>query len=57
MKYYLLRVNRSNLFTKDDNMNNVIVTGATSFIGKHLIDALIEKGDRIAAVVRPHSKT
>lgn len=37
-------------------MSNVMITGATSFIGKHLIDALIQKGDHIVAVVRPNSK-
>jgi UDP-glucose 4-epimerase len=37
-------------------MKNIIITGATSFIGIHLIPALIKKNYNIFAVVRPNSK-
>ena len=37
-------------------MKNIIVTGATSFIGTNLINALLEKDYKIFAVVRPNSK-
>jgi nucleoside-diphosphate-sugar epimerase len=31
----------------------VLVTGATGFIGSHLVDRLLERGDEVAAFVRP----
>ena len=31
---------------------NVLVTGATGFVGGHLVDRLLERGDRITALVR-----
>lgn len=34
---------------------NVIVTGATSFIGAAVVRQLLERGDRVCAVVRPGS--
>ena len=38
-------------------MKNVVVTGATSFIGFPLVKALLEKGYSVFAVVRPNSKS
>lgn len=35
---------------------NVIVTGATSFIGAAVVRELLRRGDRVCAVVRPGSK-
>ena len=37
--------------------DRVLVTGATGFIGHHLVHALLEKGDQIACLVRPTSNT
>ena len=37
-------------------MSNIIVTGATSFIGAPLVKKLINMGNRVYAVVRPNSK-
>ena len=36
-------------------MKTIVVTGATSFIGMHLIEELVKTGDRIVAVIRPNS--
>lgn len=33
----------------------VLVTGATGFIGSHLVDRLLERGDTVRALVRPSS--
>ena len=35
--------------------DRVLVTGATGFIGHHLIHALLEKGDQVVCLVRPTS--
>lgn len=35
----------------------VLVTGATGFLGSHLVDRLIERGDEVRALVRPASDT
>ena len=35
----------------------MLVTGATGFIGHHLVHALLEKGDRVTCLVRPTSDT
>lgn len=32
---------------------NVLVTGATGFIGRHLVEQLTRKGDRVRALVLP----
>ena len=32
---------------------NVLVTGATGFIGTHLVDRLADAGARVRALVRP----
>jgi nucleoside-diphosphate-sugar epimerase len=32
---------------------NVLVTGATGFIGRHLTQALLRRGDQVSALVRP----
>ncbi|MGH2619055.1 MAG: NAD-dependent epimerase/dehydratase family protein [Anaerolineales bacterium] len=37
--------------------DRVLVTGATGFIGHHLVHALLEKGDQVACLVRPTSDT
>lgn len=37
-------------------MKNVLVTGATSFIGVHLINECLKNNCRVIAVVRPNSK-
>jgi nucleoside-diphosphate-sugar epimerase len=34
-----------------------VLTGATGFVGSHLVDALLERGDRVRAVVRASSHT
>ncbi len=38
-----------------DNIKRVVVTGATSFIGQHLVEELTKKGYKVYAVVRPSS--
>ncbi len=35
----------------------VLVTGATGFLGSHLVDRLAERGDEVRALVRPTSDT
>ena len=35
--------------------DRVLVTGATGFIGPHLVNALIEQGDQVTCLVRPTS--
>ncbi len=34
---------------------NVLVTGATGFLGRHLVQRLVERGDDVRALVRPHT--
>jgi nucleoside-diphosphate-sugar epimerase len=34
---------------------NIFVTGATGFTGSHLVRALVARGDRVVALVRPNS--
>src|SRR5690242_17622751 len=36
-------------------MPSVLVTGATGFIGLHLVEALMCRGDRVRCLVRPSS--
>jgi dihydroflavonol-4-reductase len=36
-------------------MSSVLVTGATGFIGLHLVEALVERGDHVRCLVRPTS--
>ena len=35
---------------------NVLVTGGTGFVGSHLIDVLLERGDTVTALVRSPAK-
>ena len=35
---------------------NLVVTGATSFLGVGLIQELLRQGHQVYAIVRPHSK-
>jgi len=35
----------------------VVVTGATGFVGSHLVDALVGRGDRVRCLVRASSRT
>lgn len=42
--------------TEGIEMKKIVVTGATGFIGVHLIEQWIEKGAEVYAVIRPHSK-
>ena len=37
-------------------MKKIVITGATGFIGIHLIEQWLEKDSEIYAVIRPHSK-
>lgn len=37
--------------------DRVLVTGATGFIGHHLVETLLNKGDKVACLVRPTSDT
>ncbi|MFQ5942248.1 MAG: NAD-dependent epimerase/dehydratase family protein [Anaerolineales bacterium] len=37
--------------------DRVLVTGATGFIGQHLVEALVEQGDQVDCLVRPTSDT
>ena len=34
----------------------VIVTGATSFIGSHAVQALVSQGFEVCALIRPNSR-
>src|SRR2546430_6787046 len=36
-------------------MSLVLVTGGTGFVGLHLVEALIRRGDQVRALVRPGS--
>lgn len=38
-------------------MTRVLVTGATGFIGRRLVERLVERGDEVTCLVRPTSKT
>ncbi|NJK45963.1 MAG: NAD(P)H-binding protein, partial [Pleurocapsa sp. SU_196_0] len=37
-------------------MKTVLVTGATGFIGSHLVETLLERGFAVRTLVRPGSK-
>jgi nucleoside-diphosphate-sugar epimerase len=37
-------------------MKNVLITGATGFIGGHLVDRFLAKGDNVRALVRPGNR-
>ena len=36
-------------------MENIVITGATGFLGSHLAQWFLEQGDRVYALVRPGS--
>ena len=38
---------------KTRDAESVLVTGASGFIGQHLVRRLIERGDRVSCLVRP----
>ncbi|QDT03831.1 3 beta-hydroxysteroid dehydrogenase/Delta 5--_4-isomerase [Rubripirellula lacrimiformis] len=38
-------------------MNHALITGATGFIGRHLVERLIDRGQRVTCLARPHSNT
>lgn len=37
-------------------MRTAVVTGATGFVGSHLVDRLLDRGYRVTAVLRPESR-
>src|SRR5262245_43506123 len=37
-------------------MSTVLVTGGTGFIGSHLVEELVRRGDRVRCIVRPTSR-
>src|ERR1039457_3143007 len=38
------------------SVHRALVTGATGFIGRHLVDGLIDAGTQVVALVRPGSR-
>jgi short-subunit dehydrogenase len=40
-----------------ESMSVVVVTGASGFIGLHLVEALVRRGDRVRCLVRATSQT
>src|SRR4051794_36535921 len=38
-------------------MSGILVTGASGFVGLHLVEALVRRGERVRALVRPGGNT
>jgi len=38
-------------------MSGILVTGASGFVGLHLVEALVRRGERVRALVRPRGNT
>ena len=41
---------------KGKEMRDIVISGATGFLGKNLARKFLENGDRVWAVIRPESK-
>ncbi len=37
-------------------MANILVTGGTGFIGRHLVQRLVERGDQVRCLIRDRSR-
>lgn len=51
----LIGKNTTTLVFDDVSVTNCLVTGASGFIGSHLVELLVSRGDQVTCLVRPNS--